>query len=64
MSDIHLKKLLKLAGGIRMSQADREQQRRSFAYGNTNIENPNVTRETVDRAAKNLEEDGSEGGSA
>jgi len=31
-----------------------EQQRRSFAYGNTVIENPRITREMIDRAAEAL----------
>jgi hypothetical protein len=31
---------------------EKEEQRRSFAYGNTKIENPRITRETVDREAK------------
>lgn len=30
----------------------REEQRRSFAFGNCNIENPKVTREIVDEEAK------------
>lgn len=33
----------------------REQQRRSFAYGNTKIENPVVTREMVDMAADRID---------
>jgi hypothetical protein len=33
------------------SDEEREEQRRSFAYGNTKIENPRITRETVDREA-------------
>jgi hypothetical protein len=32
----------------------REEQRRSFAYGNTKIENPRITRETVDQEAEAL----------
>jgi hypothetical protein len=34
-----------------MTQAEREAQRRSFAYGNTHFENSLITREMVDRAA-------------
>lgn len=37
-----------------MSAADREAQRRSFAYGNVVIENPRVTRGMIDRAAEEL----------
>lgn len=31
-----------------------EEQRRSFAYGNAVIDNPNVTREMVDAAAEKI----------
>lgn len=34
-----------------MTAAEREEQRRSFAYGNTNIENERVTRRVVDEQA-------------
>ena len=34
-----------------MTEADKEQQRRSFAWGNVHIENPRVTRQMVDEAA-------------
>lgn len=37
-----------------MTDDEREQQRRSFAFGNANIDNPNVTREAVDAAAEQL----------
>jgi hypothetical protein len=37
-----------------LTAEDIEQQRRSFAYGNTVIENPRITREMVDRAADEL----------
>ncbi len=37
-----------------MSPEEKEAQRRSFAYGNTHLSNPNITRETVDRAAERL----------
>ncbi len=33
---------------------EKEEQRRSFAYGNTKIENPRITRETVDQEAEEL----------
>jgi hypothetical protein len=33
---------------------EREAQRRSFAYGNTHIENPHITRNTVDQQAEAL----------
>jgi hypothetical protein len=49
-----LDQLLEMARGIPVSAAEREQQRRSFAFGNTNIENERITRETIDRAAEKL----------
>lgn len=34
-----------------MTPEQREEQRRSFAHGNTAIENPRITREMIDRIA-------------
>lgn len=42
---------------VRMTDADREEQRRTFAYGNTHIENELITRETVDAQAEAMKED-------
>ncbi len=53
MSD-HLKELLEAASKAPMSDADKEAQRRSFAYGNAHIENERVTREMVDEAADKI----------
>ena len=39
---------------VRPTPEENEQQRRSFAYGNTHIENSRITRETVDREADAL----------
>lgn len=39
-------------GNVNLSPEDREAQRRSFAYGNVALSNPNVTREMVDDVAK------------
>lgn len=50
----HLQKLIDASRGRRMSDAEKEAQRRSFAFGNANIENERVTREMVDRAAEKL----------
>ena len=52
-----LDKLLEMARGVPVTAAEREQQRRSFAFGNTNIENHRITRETIDRAADRLAEE-------
>ena len=49
-----LDKLLELARGVPVSDAERERQRRSFAFGNTNIENERITRATIDEAAAQL----------
>jgi hypothetical protein len=47
MSD-HLQKLIEAARFHTMSPEERQAQRRSFAYGNTKIENDRITREMVD----------------
>ena len=49
-----LQKLLDAAKTRTLSSREQEQQRRSFAYGNTKIENPRITRETVNREADAL----------
>lgn len=50
----HLEKLLEAAKKVVPTAEEKEQQRRSFAYGNTKIENSRITREMVDRAADEL----------
>ncbi|HEX2715770.1 MAG TPA: hypothetical protein VHM88_26605 [Candidatus Acidoferrales bacterium] len=55
-----LKELLATAKKVPFSPEQQEEQRRSFAYGNTNIENPLITRETVDREAEKLKNNKSE----
>jgi len=52
----HLDKLVEAAKRVKLSRRDQEEQRRSFAFGNANIENQRVTRETVDREAEALEQ--------
>jgi hypothetical protein len=47
----HIDELIEKARKLEPSTQDREAQRRSFAYGNANIENSRVTREMIDRAA-------------
>jgi hypothetical protein len=49
-----LKKLIELASAVPMSASHREEQRRSFAYGNTHFENPMISREMIDREAEKL----------
>ncbi len=55
MSDI-LKTLLEKAKTVRMTPEQKEEQRRSFAYGNTKIENPRITREIIDEEAELLKD--------
>jgi hypothetical protein len=54
MTQIELDVLLEKAQRITMSPGDREAQRRSFAYGNANIENEAVTRRVIDEVANRL----------
>jgi hypothetical protein len=49
-----LNELLDRAKNVKPSPKQKEEQRRSFAYGNTNIENSRITRETVDQEAEEL----------
>lgn len=54
MSATRLKKLLEAAKTVNVSPEQQEEQRRSFAFGNTNIENSRITRRTVDEEAEAL----------
>ncbi len=49
--------LIDRARTVRMTPAEQEAQRRSFAYGNAKIENDDVTRTMVDQAAERIEAD-------
>jgi hypothetical protein len=49
-----LSALIERARSVRMSPRASEEQRRSFAYGNTKIENERITREMVDERAEAL----------
>lgn len=49
-----LKKLLDAARSAKPSPEHREEQRRSFAFGNTAFENDLITREMVDQQAEKL----------
>jgi hypothetical protein len=49
-----LKALIEVAKRVTPTPQEREDQRRSFAYGNTAFENPRITREMVDRQAEKL----------
>ncbi len=49
-----LRALVERAREVQMSAADREEQRRTFAYGNTHIENRYITRGIIDQQANFL----------
>ena len=57
MSD-ELEELIAAARSVQSTPRQREEQRRSFAYGNTRFENERITREMVDRQAAKLANDG------
>jgi hypothetical protein len=49
-----LEELIERAKGIEMTKAQAAEQRRSFAYGNTHIENELVTREMIEELDRKL----------
>lgn len=49
-----LEKLIRATKSVDFTAEDKEQQRRSFAYGNTKIENSRITRELIDEEAESL----------
>jgi hypothetical protein len=48
MGDRNLSRLIELAKGVHMNDAQSNEQRNSFVYGNVRIENHKVTRELVE----------------
>ena len=54
VTETELQQLLDAAKNVEITPEQKEEQRRSFAFGNTNIENPRVTRETVNEEAEAL----------
>jgi len=61
----YLRSMIEKAKQVNMTPKQREEQRRSFAYGNTKIENDQITRESVDREADAMaEDDGKKDGNA
>jgi len=52
--DDKLSALIDKARSVKMSRKDWEEQRRSFAYGNTKIENDRITRQMIDQEAEAL----------
>lgn len=51
----YLQKLIEAARNRPFSDEERQAQRRSFAYGNTKIENPLITREMINEADERIE---------
>ena len=47
-----LSRLIEMAKAVAATDAQKEEQRRSFVYGNTAFENQTITREMVDRKAE------------
>jgi hypothetical protein len=50
-----LKELVEKARKIQMTPRQQAEQRRSFAYGNTHIENSRITRELIEDVDRKLE---------
>ena len=48
---VNMSELIAVARNVQMTASDQEEQRRSFVYGNTSIENDEITRELVDHQA-------------
>jgi hypothetical protein len=49
-----IEKLIELSRSVNLSLTQKEEQRRSFAYGNVSIENGRVTKEMIAREAEAL----------
>ena len=49
-----LSQLIEMAKAVRMSEEQRSEQRNSFVYGNTKIENDEVTPELVEHIARKV----------
>ena len=51
----HLQELIEKSRRIKMTNEQEAAQRRSFAYGNTKIENDSITREMIDNLDRKLQ---------
>lgn len=49
--ELSLSRLIEMSRAVKMTEEQWEEQRRSFAFGNTAFENPNITREMIDEIA-------------
>lgn len=56
----NIEKLLEESRRVKMTDSQRNEQRVSFAYGTANIENADVTRSMVEKAAKKIRYQGNE----
>ncbi len=52
--------LVEKAKSVKMTDEEKEEQRRSFAYGSAKIENDDITRQIIDEAASRLDRPGGE----
>jgi hypothetical protein len=50
----NISRLIELAKAVKPTEEQNEEQRRSFVYGNTAFENPQISRELVDEVAEKL----------
>lgn len=55
----NLSRLIEMAKLVKMSEAQKVEQRNSFVYGNTKTENEAITREMVDRVGLSLDKQSS-----
>ena len=46
--------LVQVARNLSMSASERDEQRRNFAFGSSNIENSRITRDTITKAEAEL----------
>jgi hypothetical protein len=61
MDDRNLSRLVELAKGVHMNDVQRNEQRNSFVYGNTKIENSSVTRELVEEISHRVPRESAHG---
>jgi hypothetical protein len=54
MTKNSLSQLVELARAVRLDDNQKDEQRRSFVYGNTAMENDRITRTMVDVASKSV----------
>ena len=53
-----LAEIIELARGVEMTPQEKERQRRSFAYGNTKVENRDITPDAIAAAADVVADEG------